>query len=223
MNPTRRSGRVVGILLFLQLAGLMVPFILLMPAVTANFLTDAAARASLVRTAVLLLFANGALTIWISIRTSDALRARHYAWAVWLVATSVSWFVLQSVDNALLMTMLSLSEGRAADTELLNAIGTAVRGIRRWTHYTELLAIDIWFFAFYGALFRSSLIPRVLSGFGLAMVFVHAAAIPLATFIGYRTMPSLGVSLAVSHLAVATWLVVKGFAEREIGVPNHLG
>jgi hypothetical protein len=32
--------------------------------------------------------------------------------------------------------------------------------------------------------------------------------------VGYSSVPWLGVSLALSHLALGTWLVVKGFKER---------
>ena len=133
---------------------------------------------------------------------------------------SIVWFVMQSVDNAFLMSMLSLSEqsGQRAATnpELLNFVAATLRGTRRWIHYTELLVINIWFFILYGAMFRLSLVPRVLAAFGVLMVFVHSTAIPLATFIGYRSMPALGFSLALSHLAIATWLVIKGFGERDL-------
>jgi hypothetical protein len=45
--------------------------------------------------------------------------------------------------------------------------------------------------------------------------FVHAAGITLPKFIGYDSMPTLGFSLALSHLAVGSWLAAKGFAMRD--------
>ena len=45
MSPERRAGRTVGGLSFLQLLGLMVPFMLLLPITTPDFLENAAAAA----------------------------------------------------------------------------------------------------------------------------------------------------------------------------------
>jgi hypothetical protein len=87
------------------------------------------------------------------------------------------------------------------------------RSSRRWAHYTELLVIEAWFLVFYGLLFRLSLVPRPLAGFGMIMVMVHAAGITLPMFIGYGSMPSLGFSLALSHLALGSWLVARVFDE----------
>jgi hypothetical protein len=206
-------------LLFVQLVGLSLPFILLMPITTAGFLANAAGIAFQIRVAVLLLFANSALTIGIAIAAFPVLRKYGYRMALWFLAVSVIWFAMQAVDNAHIMGMLSLSQqyadGGAANAELFQALGGAVRSTRRWVHYTELFVIDAWFFLFYGLLFRFTLVPRALAAFGLIMVIVHLIAIPLPMFMGYKSvMPMLGASLALSHLAVGIWLLVKGFTER---------
>jgi hypothetical protein len=132
---------------------------------------------------------------------------------------SVIWFAMQAVDNAHILFMLSLSqqyaEGGASSAELFGALGALARSSRVWAHYTELLVVEIWFFVFYGLLFRLWLVPRLLAGFGLLMVLVHAGAITLPMFIGYSGLPPLGVSLGLSHLVVGGWLVAKGFDESE--------
>jgi hypothetical protein len=144
--------------------------------------------------------------------------------ALWLLALSVIWFSMQAVDNTHILSMLSLSQqyaqGGAADAGLFGAPATALRSTRRLAHYTELLVIDCWFCVFYGLLFRSSVVPRALAGFGLIMVIVHTAGITLPTFIGYSNVLPLAYSLALSYLAVGTWLVVKGFEERHRPQPN---
>jgi hypothetical protein len=128
---------------------------------------------------------------------------------------------MQGVDNAHILSMLSLSQQYAAaggaTAELFDALGTAIRSTRRWAHYTELLVVEAWFFLFYWTLFRLALVPRALPLLGLAMVMVHGAAITLPVFLGYRSVPLLGVSLAFSHLAVGAWLVAKGFEEQRVG------
>lgn len=219
MRSAKSIGRIIGILLFVQLAGLSVPFILMMPA-TANpaFLENAAPIAFQFKLAVFLLFANGAITIGIAIAAFPLLREYSTRMALWFLSFSVIWFVMQAVDNAHLMSMLSLSQqyadGGAANPELFQALGAAVRSTRKWVHYTELLVIDTWFFIFYAALFRFALAPRLLAAFGLLAVILHTVGIPLPVFLGYSSVMPLGFSLAISHLAVGAWLLGKGFPER---------
>ena len=220
MRAAKSTGRLVGVLLFVQLVGLSLPFILLLPATAPGFLDNAPKLALQVKVAVLLLFANGALTIGIAIVAYPVFRTFAQSLALWFVAISVIWCSVQAVDNAHILSMLSLSqqyaEAGTSNDELFRTLGAATRATRRWVHYTELLIIDAWFFVFYSALFRFSLVPRALAAFGLVMVLVHTGAITLPAFVGYASMPPLGFSLALSHLAVASWLVVKGFG---IGSP----
>ena len=224
MKSAKSVGRSVGILLFVQLVGLTIPFILLMPATTSGFLENAAGASFQIRAAVLLLFASSALTIGIAIAGFPVFREYSVRAALWFLALSVIWFAMQAVDNIHILSMLSLSqqyiEGGASNAELFGALAAAARSTRVWAHYTELLIIDAWFFMFYGLLFRFSLVPRPLAGFGLAMVIVHAAAIPLPMFLDYSRVLVLAYSLALSYLAVGTWLVVKGFDERPVVPPR---
>lgn len=218
MTAAKSTGRLVGVLLFAQLVGLSLPFILLLPATAPSFLDNAPKVALQVKVAVLLLFANGALTLGIAIVAYPVFRMSAQSLALWFVAVSIVWCSVQAVDNAHILSMLSFSqqyaEVGATNGDLFRTLGATIRATRRWVHYTELLIIDAWFFVFYSALLRFSLVPRALSAFGLVMVLVHTGAITLPTFVGYSSVQPLGFSLALSHLAVAGWLVVKGFEER---------
>lgn len=220
MRSAKITGRIIGVLLFVQLVGLILPFILLLPIATPAFLENATGVAFQIRVAVLLLFANGALTIGIAITAFPVIREHSYGMGLWFLAVSIIWFSMQAVDNAHILTMMSLSqryvEGGASNAQLFGALGALARSSRVWVHYTELLVIDTWFFVFYGLLFRFSLVQRALAGFGLIMVIVHAIAIPLPMFLGYSSLPTLGVSLALSHITLGTWLLVKGFEERPL-------
>jgi hypothetical protein len=223
MRSAKSIGRIIGILLFVQLVGLTVPFILLLPITTSGFLENAAGIAFQIRAAVILLFANSALTIGIAIWAFPVFREYSHRMALWLLALSIIWFTMQAADNAHILSMMSLSgqyaEGGALSAELFQTLGAMVRSTRRWMHYTELLVIDAWFFVFYSLLFRSALVPRALAVFGLIAVIIHTTGIPLPVFLGYASVPLMGFSLALSHLAVGTWLIAKGFKEGLL-VPN---
>jgi hypothetical protein len=218
MRSAKSIGRIIGVLLLVQLVVLALPFILLLPITTSTFLENAAAISVQIRMAVLLLFASSALTVGIALAGFPVFREYSYRMALGFLAVSIIWFSMQAVDNVHILYMLSLSQqyaqGGASNAELFGALATAVRSTRVWAHYTELLVIDIWFFVLYSLLFRFSLVPRALAGFAMIMVIVHATAITLPMFIGYSRVMVLAYSLALSYLAVGIWLVVKGFDER---------
>jgi len=219
MKSAKSPGRLIGVLLFLQLAGLIVPFVLLHPLTTGpqDFLANAAGASFQIRVAVFLLFANCALTIGISIAAWPLFRQYSERMALWLVAASVIMFALQAVDNAHILSMLSLSQQYAqagGPDELFQTLAVVVGSTRRWVHFTELLVIDSWIFLLYSVLYRFALVPRALAVFGLLTVMLHFTGIPLPAFLGYSILTLTGVPMGLSHLALALWLMARGFAER---------
>ena len=218
MRSAKSVGRIIGMLLFVQLAGLIVPFVLLRPLMTGSrdYLANAAAASVQIKVAVFLLFANCALTIGISIAAFPVFRQYSHSLALLLVAVSAIMFSLQAVDNAHLLSMLSLSQQYAqagGQGEFFQALATVVGSTRRWGHYTELLVIDGWIFVFYSLLYRFALVPRALAVFGLITVMLHFTGITLPLFLGYHSVTLMGATMALSHVALALWLMARGFAE----------
>jgi hypothetical protein len=215
MRSDRGRGRLVGGLTFLQLAGLIVPFVLLLPIVTPSGadLADAAAAAARIRAGVLLLVANGAVTIGISIALWPVLRRASEALALWLVVLGALMLGVQMVDNVHVLSMLSLSQAQAAagaGAGALREVAIAVGTTRRWAHLSELLVIDAWILVFYLGLIRIGALPRLLWAFGLLTVAAHFVAIPLAGFFGLRAVAEAGMPMALSHVATAGWLAARG-------------
>ena len=219
MKSAKSTGRLIGVLLLVQLAGLIVPFVLLHPLTTGprDFLANAAGASLQIKVAVFLLFANCALTIGIAIAAWPVFRQYSQAMALWLLAASVIMFALQAVDNAHILSMLSLSRQYAeagGPDELFQTLAAAVGSARRWAHFTELLVIDCWIFLLYSVLYRFALVPRALAAFGLLTVMLHFTGIPLPGFLGYSIVTLMGVPMALSHIGLALWLMAKGFSER---------
>ena len=213
-------GRLVGLLLLVQLTGLIVPFVLLDPAVKSDYLNVDAAMAGTIKTAVFLLFANAGVTLAIALAAYPELARHSVRAALLLLVVSTIWVVMQSMDNAHLLSMLSLSsrytDAAGTNADVFNLLGAQVRSTRIWIHYTELLVIDVWMAAFYGVLFAYRLVPRSIGIVGFLAVAIHLFAIPLAMFIGYPSGGYLGASLAFSHLLTAGWLIGRGFPHREL-------
>src|SRR6267378_3775921 len=219
MRSAKSTGRLIGMLLFVQLSGLIVPFVLLGPLTTGprDFLVNAAGASFKIKVAVFLLFANCALTIGITIAAWPVFRQHSEAMALWLFAASVLMFALQAVDNAHILSMVSLSQQYAqagGPNELFQTLAAVVGSTRRWVHFTELLVIDCWIFLLYSVLFRFAVVPRALAAFGLLTVMLHFTGIPLPGFLGYSIVTLMGVPMGLSHLALALWMMAKGFEGR---------
>lgn len=213
----KRNGRVMALLLVVQLAGLIVPFVLLLP-LGRDFLTTAAPAAGPIRTAVLALFLNGGLTIGLSFLIARVLRSGLDAGSLWLVSAALIMCVLQAVDSAFILSMLALSERFVNATppdEILRMAGETVRVVRQWTHTFAILAIDVWIASMYVLLHRRNAVPRALTAFGLFTVGLHFVGIPLRSVLGYVPLGTLGMPMALGHLALATWLLARGVSNAE--------
>ena len=67
MTTPKSTGRLIGALLLVQMAGVMAAFIILMPGVRTDYLAQAAQMEGTIRTAVILLMVNSAIALGIAI------------------------------------------------------------------------------------------------------------------------------------------------------------
>lgn len=221
MTSKKSVARTVGVLLLLHLAaGLIVPFVLLLPLVSPpGFLANAATIPNQVRVAVMLLFVGSALPVAVSCAALRLFRQYSSAAAYWLLALAVAGFALQAADNAHLLSMLSLSQAYAeadsANTQLFHTVEVALGALRKWSHYSFLLAVGCWIFLLCGFLYRFRLVPRLLAAFGLLGAVGQIAGVTLRGLWGYTPEPRLAMPLAPAYVALAVWLIVKGFHERQ--------
>lgn len=216
MTDTKRTSRIVGAMVVLQLIGLMVGFILITDPLKTDYLTTAAGDAARIKAGLLVLLANCALTIAISITAWRVFREFSQPMAIWLIVLSIVMFVMQAVDGVHVMSMLSLSQQyteSGGSPEIYNALAFSVRAARRWAHFLELFAIDVWIMMFYAIIIRFALVPRIFAVLCLLTVIVHFLAIPLPGFLGYGINTTLGIPMAFGLLALSVWLIVKGVRE----------
>jgi hypothetical protein len=220
LPPEKNVGRVVGVLLLLHLAaGLMVPFMMLHSLVSPpGFLASAAAIPNQVRAAVFLLFFGSALAVGVASAAWSVFRAYSSAMALWLLALAIASFTLQAVDDAHLLSMLSLSqqyaEAGAAKRELFQSLALVVGAARKWSHYSFLLVIGSWIFLLYGLLYRFRLVPRWLAVFGLLGAVGQIVGVTLRGLWGFAPETRLAIPLAPAYVALGVWLIVKGFKDQ---------
>jgi hypothetical protein len=223
----RRTGRAVGVLLLLQFVGLFVGFVLIAPGVTTEYLSVAAGTEDSLRIGALILLASFTVGLALAIAAFPVFRRYSPPVAFWFLAVSVVVLVLQMMDNAHFLSMLSLSkrfaESAEANADLYNVLAAQVRSTRVWGHYTTLLAIDAWLGTLYYCLFAYRLIPRFLSALALLSVALHAIGLPIAMFVGYPLSSNLAYALPVGYAVIGIWLVVKGFSENSLANCSSTG
>jgi len=117
-----------------------------------------------------------------------------------------------------LLALLALSRqfvsAGATDRATLQAAGGALLGVRDQAGLLSVGAFCIGGLLYYWAFYQSGLIPRWLSGAGLAAVVLLLAAWLLALFTQTSMLSyvPLALPLAVQEMVLAVWLIAKGFS-----------
>jgi hypothetical protein len=159
----------------------------------------------------------GAIGLAIAITVLPVLRQFSERMALAFVAMGAVALSLAAVENGTLMSLLSLSKAYAAsgaDAAAFEGLRGVVAASRNWAHFTHITIGGATLLVFYIALYRFALVPRVLAAFGLA-----ACALQITTvtrpFFGGEVLFSLLAPLGLANLAVALWLMIKGFPDRQ--------
>jgi hypothetical protein len=222
MTPSAKSiGRRVGVLLIVQgVLAFVTNFVLLKAAIAtpAGFLATAAAHATELRAAVLLLLLSDGVTLLIAMSVLPVMRRHSEQAATWFVGLALLSVAVQMVENVALLTMLSASQqwvkAGASGAGSLEAMGAVVRSARVAAHFTQLLVATSWLCSFFLILYRFALIPRALAALGLAAIALLLSGVELPYFFGYRSQLLVLGPAGLVHLAFAVWLLMRGFEER---------
>jgi len=220
MRSAKRAGRIIGTLLIVHLlTGLVTPYIMLRPLTSPFvFAANAPGKDFLVRSAVMMLFVGGAVTIAIAINSLPFVRQYSLTLAACLFALAITNFCLQGVENAAWMSLFTFSQdyarASAADVGVYTVVGAAVRSAWKWVHYTHLLILVSWMLLLFVTLWRSRLVPAMFGVLGVITTLMQITGITLPQFLAYPSpMPMLmGMPLGFVYLALALWLLVKGFS-----------
>lgn len=222
MTGSKSVGRAVGLLLLVQLVtGLILPYVLLLPlsAPAGAFLDSAAGMAGTVRLSVLMLFVGGAVPLGVAVALWPAVRERQRGPALWLLALAATNFTLQLIENAHWLSLLSISQAYTsagpADPAMFQLVGIAAHASFRWVHYSHILIVVAWLFTLYLLLHRGAMVPRPIAAFGMGAALLHFIGVTLPAFGGYRMpYPDLfGAPLGLASLALALWLMARGFSD----------
>jgi len=221
MERERTASRIIGALILVQMvSGALINFGVEAPLFgEPGFLVNAASHASQIALGAVLGLAAGALSLAIAITAYPVFRQHSQAMALWFVALSIAGLSAVAVESMNVMSMLSLSQEYAkanvADRDQLQVLRVVVASARNWAHFISLIIAGCTIFVMYAVLYRFSLVPRALAAFGLAAVVLQIATVAMPLF-GQGVVFLLLAPLGVSQLALALWLIVKGFRKEGV-------
>jgi len=142
-------------------------------------------------------------------------------WNAGLALGSVVFRTLEAafymVGLVCLLSLLTLgpqfTSAVAADRASLQAIGDLLVSVKNHAGLVAVFAFCLGAFMYYYLFFQSRLIPRWLSGFGIVAIILEMAACVLSLFSGnpITSYIPLAFSIFLQEMALAVWLIVKGF------------
>ncbi len=165
----------------------------------------------------------------IAICLYPVIRGHNRALALGAVAGRVVEAVFVMIGTLSLLVLLSVSQNEVAGPAAAAAsqtTGDALLAVRDWAFgFLGLLAFLSGAFMYYYVLYAARLVPRWLSGWGLAAVGLAVVSTCYAAFtqdFGLSTVnTALNIPIGVQELVLAVWLIVKGFDTRPVVVDHQ--
>jgi hypothetical protein len=211
-------GRVVGALLIVATLA-AVAAAAIAPALTEpDYLARFAASPNAVNGGALLYFIAAFASAGIAIAIYPLLQRTHAGLALGAVVFRSMEAVMYLVAAVLLLSLLPIGEqlarARAADLASLHALASSLVSLRDYANDAAVLAFSLGASLYYVAFFQTRLVPRWLSGWGIAgtLLILIATLLSLFTRNPVTGYAPLILPIAAQELVLAVWLIVRGFA-----------
>ena len=220
MNTYRKTAIATGTLFIVcTIASILGPSL----AISANlpdYLDQLAGNSNQIIAAALLEFIWAAAGAGIAIALYPLLKKYNGALALGSVVFRVIENVFVLVGTLGLLALLTLSQEFIAagspEASSFQTLGAMLLAVRDWQlHVISGLAFSLGVLMYYAILFRSNIIPRWLSGWGVLGAVLALAATVLASFtrnIGLTSADTyLHIPIGLQEMVFAVWLIAKGF------------
>ena len=166
----------------------------------------------------------------IAIGLYPILKKFNPALALGSVAGRLAEAVFVVVGALGLLALLTVGqEVVAAGSASVAAVATTsnlVLAVREWVHgFFALIPFGVGAFMYYVVLYRSRLVPRWLSGWGLVAIVMFMVSTIIAGFtqeFGFTTVNTvLNIPIGLQEMALAIWLIAKGFDQRALAAGSE--
>jgi len=226
MSKDRRAAVVAGVLFIVATtAGLIGRVVLLDPILEgADILAKVAVNQNQVAAGALFGLVGFFTCAGIAIALYPVLRRYSEGLALGSVGLRIIEGVLYSIGAIAVLSMLTLARGLAeAGTPALASLqtsGALLLAVRSWAGLAGTLAFYPAGLLYYIVFYRSRLVPRWLSGWGVVAVAMGFTASILVVFQAINPMSTpqivLNLPIFLQEMVLAVWLIAKGFSPSAI-------
>jgi hypothetical protein len=219
MKSNRKIARIVGVLLIACTAATIISLSLTDPILTdPDYLTKLGKNENLILLAIFFEFIMAITCAGIAIWLYPILKKYNEVWALGSVGFRIVESVFVLVGTLSLLSLLTLSQEfvklGGLDTSSYQASGALLLTTRDWAHNVILLiAFNLGALLYYYLFYQSKLVPRWLSGWGIAgnVFSLIAIAYYTSTHDLGLTHTLMNAPIALQEMVLAVWLIAKGF------------
>jgi hypothetical protein len=220
---SRKAARIVGVLFIIATAASIASSPFLTSINSSNYLVDVSANGNQVLVGALLAFIAAIASASIAISLYPTLRKHDEGLALAAVGFRLIEGVLYIVGIVGLLSLLTVSQqfvsAGAPNSSYFQTLGASLLAGYHWVYYGgAVLAFCLGALMYYIIFYQTKLVPRWLSVWGLLGVVLLAVA---ALSVMFGVIAPLSISqailvlpIAVQEMALAVWLIVKGFNPR---------
>jgi hypothetical protein len=219
MDYYRKLAIIAGVLWIIYTGLDILSFLFLGPVTSTNYLVSVSENRGLVGTGALLLLIGGVCGSGIAISLYPVLKKFNSGLALGAVGFRISEGVLRFVAVGGYLLLITLSQqfvqAGAPDSSYFQTLGALVYAGNRWGNLLSLLAFSIGALLHYIIFYRTKLVPRWISVWGLVAAILAMVSCALVTVGLIAPMGTEQVLLAIpmfpQEIVLAVWLIVKGF------------
>lgn len=216
MSSIRGTSRATGALLVLATSAVLAAAAVEPDLTAANYLEEVAAQPDRLALAALFHLVAAGVSVGIAVALYPLLRRINAALALGSVVfrTIEAVFYTGAVVNVL--SILTVAQQLAAappdDRAPLRTLANSLLSMRDHSTLVAAFAFNVGALMYYSQFYRSRLVPRWLSGWGIGAALLFTTACLLALF---TNRPVTGYTLlilpiAIQETALAIWLLIKG-------------
>ncbi|MGO8948054.1 MAG: DUF4386 domain-containing protein [Ktedonobacterales bacterium] len=220
MNSAKKTAITAGVLFIIATAASLLSTVFLNPILQSpDYLVKIAANENQVMLGALFSLIGGLSSAGIAISLYPILRRFNEGLALGSVGFRIIEGMLYIVGVIGVLLLVTLSQAfvkaGAPDVAYFHTIGTVLLAEPNWASLTAIFAFYLGGLMYYLVFYQSKLIPRWLSGWGIAGVLLGLVAAMLVLFgvTSYMstTQVVLNLPIAVQEIVLAVWLIITGF------------
>jgi len=220
MNTHRKTAIIVGVLFIMALVSFLIGQAFYEPILgSPDYLDNAYPNREIVIIGILLEFISALAVVLIPVLLFPILKRHNEVLALGYVSFRLFEAVLLTVAQVYKLSLVNLSQDHLSkggvDASYLQSIGNSIQSVVYWVDHAGLIYLVVFGIGaliLYSALYKSKLIPRWLSIWGLIGAVAILAGSVIATFdISLVLAMLLIIPIGLQEQAMAIWLIVKGF------------